>query len=444
MTKKKTASEIKRLPIVFQIDLHKFAEGEGLPEEIQVLPVGRWNHPAYGLLTITREDIAEFKANFDKGLRKSIPITEGHEVMDEKPAVGWFAELIDRGGNGLYARVEWTKQGKTLLNEKSYKYFSPEFYSEYEDPETREVHKNVLVGGALTNKPYFKELEAVVLSEQIINNKLNFNDMNLKEILAKKVEELTAEEKAFLVENKESLDEAQLATFGSVFEKETKELTDDEKAANVAKGLNEDGTEKETPAELTDEEKAANVAAGKNEDGSEITPVVEKPTEEKPVETPAEEVPVVEASEFKMNEKGMVEMTPAQAKVLASKANAGYEASEKLRKAEVQTLSSKLVFSEKNSKGKILPKHETKVFSFMLGLTEAQRKTFAELVDSIPSGQLFNEEGNNNAVEGSALAEVEAKAKVMMSEDKELSYSDAVNKIFSENKDLAGRYQKEL
>ena len=112
--------------------------------------------------------------------------------------------------------------------------------------------------------------------------------------------------------------------------------------------------------------------------------------------------------------------------------------------SEVKIASNKLICSKQNSGGKILPKDSKKVFSFMLELTEAQRKTFAELVDSIPSSQLFSEKGSGQTVEGSAVAEIEAKTKVMMSEDKALSYSDAVNKVCSENKELAERYAKEL
>lgn len=396
--------KVKRLPLLFPIDLQKFSEGE-LPEEIQVLPVGRWNHPAYGVLTITKEDVSEFKDNFEKGLRKQIPITEGHETFDEKPAVGWFKELMDRGGNGLYATVEWTKQGKTLLSERQYKYFSPEFYSEYEDPETREVHTNVLVGGALTNKPYFKELDAVVLSEKILDtNKLKFNDMDLKELIAKKLEDLSTEEKAFVVENKEKLNEAELETFGSLFEDKPEE-TPEEKTEE---------TPKETPED--------------------------KP-EETPEETPEEKV---EASEYKMDEKGNVVMSMAQVKALESKANSGFEASEKLKKADVQAQCDKLIFSETNKKGKILPKAEKKVFSFMLALSEEQRKTFSEIMDSIQAKQIFGEKGKGSGAEGSAFAEIEAKTKKLMSEDKSLKYADAIQRVCSENKDLADKYEKDL
>ena len=427
ITKKLTAKEIRRLPIVFPIDLKTFAEKEELPREIQVLPIGKWNHPSYGPIVITREDLEEFKENFDKRVRNDIPVTEGHEVLDEKPAVGWFEEVIVKGGNGLYAIMDWTKKGKTLLSERYYKYFSPEFYSEYEDPETREIHENVLVGGALTNKPYFKELEAVVLSENIINNKLKFKDMTIEEILAKKVEELSAEEKTFLNENKDQLDEAQLETYDSVIEK--------------------DETEEEKKAREEKETGDANEAKGLNRDGSVKDPVDPKdpadPADPTPTPNPEPKDPV-DASEFKMNEKGEVVMTSEQAKILTSKANAGYEANKKLEMSEVKIMSDKLTCSEKNSEGKILPKDSEKVFSFMLELTEAQRKTFAELVNSIPSSQLFNEKGSGQATEGSAMKELEAKVKVMMSEDKELSYSESVIKVCKENEGLADRYAKEL
>lgn len=397
--------KVKRLPLLFPIDLQKFSEGE-LPEEIQVLPVGRWNHPAYGVLTITKEDVSEFKDNFEKGLRKQIPITEGHETFDEKPAVGWFKELMDRGGNGLYATVEWTKKGKTLLSEKQYKYFSPEFYSEYEDPETREVHTNVLVGGALTNKPYFKELDAVVLSEKILDtNKLKFNDMDLKELLAKKLEDLSTEEKAFVVENKADLNEAELETFGSLFETKTEEETTEETKTEETKETEEEKEEEKT----------------------------EEIVEEK-----------VEASEYKMDEKGNVVMSMAQVKALESKANSGFEASEKLKKADVQAQCDKLIFSETNKKGKILPKAGAKVFSFMLALSEEQRKTFSEIMDSIQAKQIFGEKGKGSGAEGTAFAEIEAKTKKLMSEDKGLKYADAVKKVCSENEALADKYEKEL
>jgi len=419
--------KLKRVPLLFSIDTSKltFAE-DGAPDEIQVLMCGKWNHPVYGPIIIEADDLAEFKQHFDEGLRRDIPITEGHESFDEKPAVGWFKTLTVKG-DGLWAAMEWTPKGKTLLAEKSYKYFSPEFYTEYEDPETREIYTNVLVGGALTNKPYFKSMSAVVLSERTINKQYIFNEitMDINTIKAKKVEELSAEEIAFLKEHKSELSTEELATFGSVLE--DKQETEEEKAArekaegdaNEAKGLNRDGSAKETPTELTQEQKDANVAAGLNEDG-----------------TPKTEVTA--------SEKNKVSISASEYKALTDMANKGAKAFAELRESKVKTEASALVFSEQNSKGKVLPKDEAKLFSFMLGLTETQRKEFTEIVSAIPSSKLFGEVGSGNGVvEGTAAAELNNKVQKLMSDDKALKYSDAVRKVLASDKALAERYNAE-
>src|SRR5215210_834628 len=94
--------------------LWEFAEDE-TSIEIQVIPCGEWEHAVYGPMRITAADITEFVRNFNAGIRNDIPITEGHEVMEQKPAIGWFRELYDRGGDGLYAKVEWNEKGQDLL-----------------------------------------------------------------------------------------------------------------------------------------------------------------------------------------------------------------------------------------------------------------------------------------------------------------------------------------
>lgn len=415
-------------PFVFPIDISnlKFDE-KGKPEkEIQVLPTGKWNHPAYGPIIIDASDITEFKNNFDKGLRKDIPITEGHQFMEEKPAVGWFSELIDRGSQGLFATVEWTQKGITLLQEKAYKYFSPEFYSEYEDPQSREIHANVLVGGALTNKPYFKELKAVVLSEQTINKpfyQFNDNTMDIKEIAKKNVEELSEEEKSFLKDNKDQLSPEELSKFGSVFEDES---------GNDGDGDSKEGEGKEGKGNDNPESKEGGNDGGNNDDGGkgegEGEPQGNDPKD------PAQ-----------ASEHGTVKVNAAEYAALKSMANKGAKAFDDLRQTKIKTEASELVFSEQNSQGKVLPKDEQKVFSFMLGLTEAQRKAFAEIVKGIPTSRLFGEagSGDDGSDDGSAAGELNKKVEKAMSEDKQLQYSDAVRQVLASDKDLANRYSEE-
>jgi phage I-like protein len=165
--------------------------------EVQILPVGKWDHPEYGEIVITKDDIVKFKENFDSKVRNEIAIDVEHEP--EKGAVGWFKELINKGEDGLWAVIEWTNNGKKLIQEKTFKYFSPEFYSEYSDPETGEEIENVLMGGALTNRPYFKELQSIELSENIFSN-LTKNNMKKKlseeELEKQEQEKIEAEKKA--------------------------------------------------------------------------------------------------------------------------------------------------------------------------------------------------------------------------------------------------------
>src|SRR5262245_29909034 len=93
-------------------------------------------------MEITPADITEFVQNFSRGIRRDIPITEGHDKGmsgGELPAVGWFTELHDRGDRGLNVSVKWTEEGSTQTRSRASKYGL------------------TLVGGAFTNKLYSKE-----------------------------------------------------------------------------------------------------------------------------------------------------------------------------------------------------------------------------------------------------------------------------------------------
>lgn len=374
--------------LIFQSKV-EFAEGKP-PKEIQILPTGKWDHPSYGVISITPDDIIEFKENFDKKIRKDIPITQGHESFDEKPAVGWFTKVDDRGEQGLWGQVDWNETGKTALKQKAFKYFSPEFHQFYEDPETREEYKNVLVGGALTNKPYFKELKAVVFSDKDLISLSDDNmELELKDLLKKDVAELTDEEKVFINEHKDELSEDEATKFESVIE------TDDD--ADVDDDKDDDNKDDDKDDNKDDDKKEASES-------------------------------VSGAALIKLRED----------------ADKGALAFAELNKMKLNESVSKLMFSETNKTGKILPKNEKTLRAFMETLNDGQRAKFAEIINAIPSSKVFNELGEENAAVSSAKAQVETKVKAMMSEDKDLGYSDAIVKLFAEDADLAKRYEKEM
>lgn len=400
--------------IAFPIQL-KFDESVNLamvPNEIHVVPTGKWDHPAYGEMEIGSKDIQEFIKNFKDKVRRDIPITAGHDngmSGGELPAVGWITDLFDRGIKGLYATMKWTDEGVRLLREGAYKYFSPEFYTEYEDPETREKYSNVLVGGALTNKPYFKELDAVVLSfsEPTIINQFNENNsMDLKEILAKDLATLTAEEKAFVKSKEAELSDEEKETLKDV-------LTSSDDAGADADGSGDDAG-------------ADDKGADKDAEGAEKK-------EEKPIE----------ASEKKPKGRFMSE---AEIRALEDKANNGQKAFDEVESMRLEKTFSKMVFSDSNQEGRFAPKQQTSVVSFMKSLSEKQRDQFTTIINAMPkAANIFSEVGDGGGADKTVASQLEAKVqeKIKASEGT-LKYADAVKLVFKENPDLTKEYEESI
>ncbi len=380
---KKKMTEMLVLPVKFSEELD---EDENV-SEIKIVPVGVWNHPQYGKIKITEKDISTFVENFEKGIRNDIPITEGHSIAGEtKPAVGWFKKLINKGRDGLWAVVEWTEKGKELLKQKAYKYFSPEFYTNYEDPETREIRKDVLVGGALVNTPYFKGLPAIVLSELSINN------MELENLVKKEISELTDDEIQFIKENEGELTPEEKEKFASILEEEV--INENEETEKVEEVKVEDKQE-EVKEEIKEEVKEEKV------EGQEKNVMIDRRT----------------------------------LKILEEKAEKGVMAMQELRKQKIEGIVDKMVFSEHNSRGAFFPKSKNKIASFLLGLSEEQVKTFQEIVEELPKSRIFEEIGSDSGLPFSNEQALDNLVKIKMSEAR-LDYKTALEQVIAENPQL--------
>ena len=148
--------------------------GEDVEKELEVMRVGKWNHPIYGNMEITDKDLNLFKESFDKNVRRvdiAVDIEHG-ETPNKGAAAGWFKELRKDAGR-LLAKIEWTDLGKENVKSGKYKYFSPEFKFAYQDAETGKSYSNVLLGGGLTNRPFIKGMQPVLLSEDIVEDITN-------------------------------------------------------------------------------------------------------------------------------------------------------------------------------------------------------------------------------------------------------------------------------
>lgn len=244
------------------------------PKTIELLRTGEWHTPWHGDFEITKQDLQQFAANAQAGVGlvaddPKVPLNYGHASYDR--AAGWISHVyVSDDGEALLGDPDWTPAAEEAIKAGEWRYLSPEFNPRdwpWEDPE-EEYHfvNNVLTGAALTNIPLFKKLKPITASrikpEKAIRasaagdgDKHNQGEpMDLKEIRAKQVADLTEEEKTFLSENKTDFTAEELTTFGL-------EEADDE-AANA--DASKEAADKEAAEQAEADAKAAAEQAEKD------------------------------------------------------------------------------------------------------------------------------------------------------------------------------------
>jgi len=93
---------------------------------------------------------------------RKLPIDENHSIDlvgakgGASPARGWIVELQARA-DGIWGRVEWTAEGRKLVEEKSYGFLSPVFLHSKGKPHS----VGQLLRVALTNDPNLTQLTAL-------------------------------------------------------------------------------------------------------------------------------------------------------------------------------------------------------------------------------------------------------------------------------------------
>ena len=356
---------------------------------IEVMHAGEWEHPQYGLIKITDSDIDKFVQSFDNKVRK-VDIAVDQEHMPEKGAAGWYKTLkkvFEDGKIKLMATIEWTKLGQQLIKDGVFKYFSPEFDFAYEDQETQEVFENVLLGGGLTNRPYFKSLAPVAFTEDLYagftSDKKKGGEKKMLTI--KQLKAKLAKDSSFSLSEKASKKQVKL------FEEAKAELA---KEAEEAKKLAED--------------KKAKALAKKKKEELEAKKASEK---------------------FISNSDHSKQMNELKTRLGV--------AEKKLRFKEVAAEVDGYVFSESNVDGVLLPKNKKAAVSILMACGEKTAKMFSEFLAELPkiSKRLFEEEGSGDEGDGKK-DEVAEKAKKLMEDGKAKTYGEAVKIISRENPEL--------
>ncbi|WP_052023450.1 phage protease [Rhizobium sp. PDO1-076] len=134
--------------------------GTEVPEWLHVLPSGRFTG-VDGRGPYFLENPDEVVGRFNSEGRK-LPIDENHSTDlagkqgFSSPARGWIVEMQSRT-DGIWARVEWTPAGHSLMGEKAYGYLSPVFTHPRKPPFVVQRLQSV----ALTNDPNLTSLTSL-------------------------------------------------------------------------------------------------------------------------------------------------------------------------------------------------------------------------------------------------------------------------------------------
>ncbi|MGW6120450.1 phage protease [Nocardia sp. NPDC055165] len=237
----------------------KADENGNLPDEIELLHTGTWNAPYHGDWEHTQQDMREYVQHFNQGIGLVEADKQAHVNFNHErgKAGAWITELFTKEDDTrLWGKVKWTQSGRDSVLAGEYKYISPEFNPRaypWENPEhEHEFVSNVLTAAALTNEPLHKKLKPVMATavppkvKGTSDKSKKGPNMNVKDLLAKKPEDLTTEEKEFLTGNRAELTPEQLKTFGLEEVKDDKKdgdkKTEDEKEAEQLRASIKAGT----------------------------------------------------------------------------------------------------------------------------------------------------------------------------------------------------------
>lgn len=140
---------------------------------IMLFPEGTFDHEQYGELDFSAKTLSEIKRNFDSGAREiEIAIDRDHKATEgDSTAMGWLEQmqlrpaLSDGTPAGLWGCIRWTDIGLHEIEAQHFRYFSPEFKPEYTNQLSGKQFHNVVIGGALTNRPFLKAMPAIALAE---------------------------------------------------------------------------------------------------------------------------------------------------------------------------------------------------------------------------------------------------------------------------------------
>jgi phage I-like protein len=352
---------------------------------LHALPIGNYRHPVHKIIKIDMDRVKRFADNVNAKVRGiDLDVDFDHKKYHGE-AAGWIIGA-DARDSGLWVGVKFTEDARSKIKSGKYRYFSSEFLDQWEHPGTGEKFQDVLNGGALTNRPYLKDVLPINLSE-------------LDSQEGEKVDE-------FLKQLRDKLGLPEEATEEQILE------------AAHAPAPPGNGNGEEEGKEEEEQEQEETVAV--SEDLKKL----------------AEENPAIGQLVTMVNGLG------SQVKQL-SDSNESLQKEAKTAKAELAT--ERL---SKDGKFAIAPAKQAEVTKMLA--EGASGDEIATFLSDIVKGNGLVELGERGTGGGgtertaSAVEEYEKRVKKLMTEDEKLEYADAALHVMSEDPDFYEQYRREV
>lgn len=129
---------------------------------------GTYEHPKFGDVVIDEaRNMRMVDSITSQVYQEKVPIDLEHDLK-VSGAVGWVSNARMNPDGSADAFIEWTDRGQEVLQGDRFRYISPEWFRQWKDPASGQEHRDVVAGGALTTRPFFKDkvLRALVASER--------------------------------------------------------------------------------------------------------------------------------------------------------------------------------------------------------------------------------------------------------------------------------------
>ena len=382
-------------------EIHTFEDNEPdqfLPfenKEYEILSAGKKVYNG-NIIEITETDMDEMVKNFVNDIvGTELAVDENHDPNHR--AFAWFNTLRRQGNKLLATFKDFTEEGRKIIQQGIYKYFSVEFENGFEkiiDGEKR-IFNNVLRGVALTNRPVDKAINPTFSENLYFNLSKNMETIKIfAESLLKKEIVSASEKETF---------KSMLATLS---EEEQEELKEDTEAVE---------------AKPEEEEK-------KEEEATET----EETTEEEKTEEKEEEAKTEELSE--KNELSEIRKELKEAKSQNSKLEA------KIRFAEIKENAEKeIMLSEKNNIGlsKEDTERATKLFATLSNKDMEEVISLIKAVKSVDFSEYGVADTETKDKETTATKLAEEKIAKAKEAGKTITFGQAMKEVYSDNPELA-------